>query len=471
MASRKEQQIHDFLSPLTQDIFKFCEAMRFSPTENQQVPLFEEVQKGTRQIAVKSGQGPGKTAAMGIAGMWRLLREHKSKLVVTAPTMRQCKDVWLQEARILLGRADPALQRFINITKTKIIIAGDDDWCAEMVTATREENAQGYHRENMTIICEEASGLSKGIITQFKGTLSNPGAMMIQIGNPTKRDSPFFECFNRDRHNWKCFTFNSEETPESAWFSCERNRLLEEEFGRDSDVYRVRVLGQFPHTDPNCVVSSELVEQCTALPLLSLHRTASAVKQFGIDFARFGGDENVVFRREGNSIVEWSKHAHTDPSDVVDLAFKQQMMAGWSDADCTYVADAGGMGQGIMHRFHDAGKKIDEYHNNARASSLDYGNRITESWFGLARMIREGMVYLPNDSQLIQQLGGRQYFVNKKGKIVLESKDEYIRRGNEHSPDRADACVLAFDERGMVTGSVASRPRRNRSRGTRRLGI
>ena len=42
-------------------ILAFCRAMGFKPTW-QQKQLLDAVQRGIKKIAVKSGQGPGKTA-------------------------------------------------------------------------------------------------------------------------------------------------------------------------------------------------------------------------------------------------------------------------------------------------------------------------------------------------------------------------------------------------------------------------
>jgi ribosomal protein L35 len=62
-------------------------------------------------------------------------------------------------------------------------------------------------------------------------------------------------------------TFNAEESPE--WIvNPQRNKDLEDLYGRDSDVYRIRVLGEFPHSDPNCVFSSEDLEKCTDKKLM-----------------------------------------------------------------------------------------------------------------------------------------------------------------------------------------------------------
>lgn len=455
-----------FYEETSEDLYAFCRALNFTPTWQQKM-LLDAVDRacrgvGSRQIACKSGQGPGKTTVSAVVGLWRTWRRVGALTVITAPTMRQCRDVWLVEARRRLKNAHPILQKYINITKSKIEINGDADWGVKLVTATREENAQGYHQDNMTVIAEEASGIPREIITQFKGTISNSDSLFIQIGNPNTRDCAFFDCFNSQRDEWECMTFNAEQSPPEV-VNQESRRKLKEEFGEDSDVYRVRVLGEFPHMDPNCVISSEHCEWCYDPKLFYKHiltfRPAEfggdKAKQFGIDLARFGGDESVIYRRSGNTIVEWKTFSHTEPAHVIDYAFRMQSECKWIDKECLYVVDAGGMGQGVLSKFYDAGKRVFEFHNGGRAFDNQYDNRITEGWFQLGKKLKTRGCSIPKDGQLIRQLSARQYHTTKKGKLILESKDDYLKR-NEHSPDRADALVYAFYDVANNNGNWAT---------------
>ena len=50
---------------------------------------------------------------------------------------------------------------------------------------------------------------------------------------------------------------------------------------------------------------------------------------------------------------------------------------------------------------------------------------------------------LPNDPELKEQLIGPLYSYNIRNEIVLESKEDMMRRGIS-SPDRADALALTF---------------------------
>lgn len=458
--SRFQREFERFYQRTRSSIFEFCKELDFKPSD-QQAELLEAIEdaklrRGTRKIACKSGQGPGKTTASAVAGMWVTWLYPNALTIVTAPTMNQCREVWLPEARRRLENAHPILRRFIQCTKTRIYFGDMDrypDWGIKFVTATRPENAQGRHEKHMTWIAEEASGIPRPLVTQIEGTLSNEDSMLLMIGNPNTRECAFFDCFNSERHKWRTMTFNAEESP-TYIVDPERNRYLEERYGRNSDVYRVRVLGEFPHVDPNCVISSEDAEKCTKTNMLEKARIARRIhgkerpaRQFGIDLARFGSDESVIYRRSGNAVVEWRAFQKTDPADVIDCAFRMQYEAGWRDDECWYVVDAGGMGQGILHKFYRAGKRVFEFHNGGKAADSQYKDKITEAWFLTADLVRKQNCKLPNDNRLIQQLSSRQYRMDSdrgKNKIIVEPKDVYVKRGDYDSPDRAEALVMAF---------------------------
>jgi hypothetical protein len=400
------------------------------------------VPKRKKRIAVKSGQGPGKTAVSNIIALYRVLRFPDAMCIVTAPTMRQAKKVWLAEFRRMIRTAHPIFKKFVKVTKSDVRLGGNDhpEWGIQLATGSKAENVQGFHEKHLTFIVDEASGVERDIIDTIKATLSNPDSLLIAIGNPNTRDCAFFDCFTRFVKEWHVFTMNAEESPIT---DKENIRKLEEEFGRDSDVYRVRVLGEFPYMDPNCVMSSEDLWRCVEVDALQAARMAFGEHRFGIDLARYGDAESAIYRRSGLAVVENKIYVKTDPNDVLDYAFEMQRRADWPNKDCTYIVDAGGMGQGVMRTFYKTKRKIHEFHTGGTAFDRQYDNKMTEAFFHVAKLAREGKMHIPNDYKLIQQLSSRLYFINKKGKIVLETKKEYVDRGYE-SPDRADAFVMCF---------------------------
>jgi hypothetical protein len=468
------REFAQFYERIGSNIFEFVAEHDFVPTEQQRELLqavqdhadapTQEAAHAIRKIACKSGQGPGKTTISGFIGVWRAIRFYGAFTVVTAPTMRQCREVWLAEYRRNFAKASPMLDAMIEITATRVIVLGNTDWGCRLVTSTNPQAAQGLHHDHLTVICEEASGISRELVEQFEGTLTNHDALWLMIGNPNTRDCYFFDCFNIDRAKWRGMTWSAEDS-----VLVDRKTIAEhaEKYGKDSDFFRVRVLGKFPYADPRSVMSSEELEICYKnvgkryVLMRKKDARGKVPRRIAIDFARFGSDESVIYVRQGNAIIAKHIFSHTEPTAVARKAMEIQRQLKWADKDCLYVLDASGMGQGVLGLFYEARKKVLEFHNGGLPydGSL-YDNRITEAFFTFADKVRAGHVYFPRDNRLLSQLANRWYFTTKPklgqggiAKLILETKDDYMKRGHD-SPDRADACVMVFYDEGVGTDRV-----------------
>lgn len=415
------------------------------------------VEERLKRIAVKSGQGTGKTTCECILALWRAFWAVDALVVVTAPTMQQVKDAWIAEMRRLLMNAHPFIRRMTKVTYTKVIIGGRKTWGIWTRAASRPENFQGYHQKFLTMIVDEASGVSRDIFKTIKGTLTNENSLLVCAGNPNTRECAFFDMFHKpsERSLWHRFTFNAEESPITDKSNLAK---IAQEFGKDSDVYRVRVLGEFPLSDPNCVVSSEDLWACHGVPILQAAKMkgdSRHTKAFGIDFARFGSDESVIVRRSGLAAVDVKTFAKKEPMQVLEEAFAMQRRVGWKDNECIYVVDAGGMGQGVLGPLYRAGKNVHEFQSQHRSSDPAYADKITEAYFNIRSLARKRKIHVPNDEHMIEQLSTRLYAIDTKSKIKLESKKDYVKRTESSSPDRADAFVMAFYAQTTVKASMA----------------
>lgn len=445
-------------------IYWLCYFLNFKPTP-QQATLLDMVENKVKRVACKSGQGPGKTTCSTVIGFWWTMKMVNTRTLLTAPSMKLCRDVFLAEARKQLVRAHPYIRQLIRVTKSRILLGGDNypNWQIIPVTASQTDSVgmQGQHDDNMNIIIEEASGVSRPIFEALEGTASNtqseytPDAeecSILAIGNPNTVGTAFYDCFTSERgdgvnQGWACLTFNAEESPIVSKKNIAR---IARQYGRDSDVYRVRVLGEFPRMDPRGIISLEDLERCMKTSPRAM-RELHARKQVGIDIARQGGDETVIFFREGGCVVDyrvWNRTPTFEPADAIRWAFKRQIELGWKDHETIYVFDAGGMGQGVIHLFRDADKEYFPFHTNGRASRpREYANKITEAFFQVSQRARRGHLHMPNDGLLVAQLTNRHYTIQEKdAAIKAESKKEYIKRTEKNSPDRADAFVMAFYE-------------------------
>lgn len=122
------------------------EVLQFEP-DKWQVEVLRDLAESPK-VAVKSGQGVGKTGVEAVALLWFLSCFSFPRVVATAPTKQQLHDVLWSEASKWMERS-PLLRNILKWTKTYIYMDGHEKrWFAVARTATKPENMQGFHEDN-----------------------------------------------------------------------------------------------------------------------------------------------------------------------------------------------------------------------------------------------------------------------------------------------------------------------------------
>lgn len=416
-------------------------------------------------VSVRSGQGVGKTSLEAWTVVWFLCCRPNPKVVCTAPTRQQLHDVlWAEVAKWLEGSM---VKNLLKWTKTKIYMIGHEErWFATARTATKPENMQGFHEDYMLFVVDEASGVADPIMEAILGTLSGAENKLLMCGNPTRTSGVFYDSHHKDRADYRTHKVSSRNSRRTNKKNIE---MLERKYGRDSDVVRVRVDGEFPRAEPDTFIPLELAEAAAMREVYqeedgSLDIPEAAPLEIGVDVARFGDDETVIVPRVGLLVPFIRTYTKKDTMEtagwVINLA--KELMLKYGRPRCTIKIDDDGVGGGVTDRIREVvreeGLYIDviDCHNGGKAEDPDhYDNWGTEAWANVRDLLQAGDIQIPNDEDLIAQLSTRKYTVTSKGRIILESKKKMKKRGLR-SPDRADALVLAFAKTGMVVDPIAA---------------
>jgi len=423
--------------------------------------------KRNKRWSIRSGKGIGKTEAVGaVAGSW-VCRYPYCKWFQTAPKMAQLTSIFIATFGELLRGAPPTFQRFFKIQATSVGAGGQraDRWGITTGTSAKDVSAQGLHNDHLAIGVDEAAGVPRAIYNAMADTLSNEDSLLLLTGNANNRDSPFYDSFfgpGSDR--WVNYCFSSEESP---IVSKDNIRQLEADYGRDSDYFRVAVLGEFPRNSTDAIIDADGLIECTRLDPWAMAAVRDPAllqyRQVGIDLARMGADESVVVMRQGSGVVLLKAFSKQEPLHVVRWAFGQQAAMDWPTEETLYMPDADGMGQGVMGSFKDAQKRFSEFRSQHTSSRTDFHNKATQAWFHLASLVKRRAIAIPRDSILMKQLTLRTYkFHESSGTLVVLPKDKEVAMGRM-SPDRADALVLACFQGGierpkMIRGAVRPSP-------------
>lgn len=433
------------------------EVLKFEPDEWQKDALMDLA--ANPKVAIKSGQGVGKTGLEAVALLWFLCCYPYPRIVATAPTKQQLHDVLWSEVSKWMSRS-PLLLEILKWTKTYIYMVGNEKrWFAVARTATKPENMQGFHEDNMLFIVDEASGVADPIMEAILGTLSGENNKLLMCGNPTKTSGTFFDAFNGDRSQYRCHTVSSRNSPRT---NKDNIASLDRKYGRNSNVVRVRVDGEFPNQEDDVFISLTDIEQC-CIKLYELPEEKYApFIIIGVDVARFGDDETVIYRNVKGRIG-LAKNIHGQDlmrtvGDIVAL-YKQTIKDFPEYKGRIYVnIDDTGLGGGVTDRLKEikreqslnrlfvipinAAEKIETDTKDGKEAAEHYNNLTTHMWAVLRDLLRSRDIEIEDDSDSIAQLASRKYFMASNGKIELESKKEMKKR-NLPSPDRGDAMALS----------------------------
>lgn len=438
------------------------EVLKFEPDEWQRDALMDLA--ANPKVAIKSGQGVGKTGLEAVALLWFLCCYPYPRIVATAPTKQQLHDVLWSEVSKWMSRS-PLLSEILKWTKTYIYMVGNEKrWFAVARTATKPENMQGFHEDNMLFIVDEASGVADPIMEAVLGTLSGENNKLLMCGNPTRTSGTFFDAFNTDRALYKCHTVSSADSPRTNKQNIES---LIRKYGRDSNVVLVRVFGEFPKQEDDVFIMLSLIEHCCMLDLPE--DTPIKRISLGVDVARYGDDETVIALNAGGNItlpVMFRGQSLMTTAGKVVQQYRHIIAAYPAYRGKIYVnIDDCGLGGGVTDRLEEVKreenlKRMVIVPVNAAARVPDdvvvdggkvkasdiYDNMTTYLWGTVKELLIAEGISLQNDNELVAQLSCRKYRLTSRGKMLLESKEEMKKRGIS-SPDRADAVALSCYER------------------------
>lgn len=392
-------------------------------------------------IAVASGHGIGKSAAIGMVVNWALSTCDDCKVVITANTDNQLRTKTSPE----VGKWNRVsiTSNWFDVQATSISSRDKDHvktWRADF-TPWSENNTEafaGLHNKGkrIVLIFDEASAIADKVWEVAEGALTDEGTEIIWLafGNPTRNIGRFRECFRRFKHRWITRQIDSR-TVEGT--NKDQIAKWAADYGEDSDFFKIRVRGLFPSMSARQFIGEADVTTAYG-KVLQPQQYDFAPKILTVDPAWEGDDEFVIGLRQGLAFRVLHRMAKND-NDLVAA----QIIARHEDeekADAVFV-DAG-YGTGIVSAGQGMGR--DWVLVWFASASMDPGclNKRAEMWKAARDWLKQGGA-LPADPTLRDELQAPEIVPRVDGKIQIESKKDMKARGIP-SPNRADALVLSF---------------------------
>lgn len=418
-----------------------------------------------QMTSVRSGHGVGKSAVEAWAVIWFLCTRPFPKVPCTAPTQHQLFDIlWVEVAKWI--RNNKLLGEELIWTKEKVYMKGHlEEWFAVARTASKPDALQGFHADNVLYIIDEASGVDDKIFEPVLGSLSTPGAKLLMCGNPTQLSGFFYDSHNRNRASYSTFHIDGRQ---SSRVSPDFVQTIINMYGEDSDVFRVRVAGEFPLAEDDIFIPLPLVMKSVETEYKPKPRPH--LIHLAADVARFGDDRTVIGSRIDEKITLEKKINGQDTmktaDNIVELGeslVEKYKLQPKPDEDgylpvIPVKIDDGDVGGGVTDRLRQIKRNDPKRFWWLHVVAVNFGKRIPHKHYydtttymmavvkkllqpfdedGLPKPVE---IVLPRDEDMIAQLSGRKYAMTDNSKIRIESKKDMKKRGRP-SPDEAD-CVL-----------------------------
>lgn len=432
------------------------------------------------RTAARSGHKVGKTELAAALLLWWCCTRINARGIFTAPTLRQVEEaLWAAVRR----QAEQIQRRGYNIIPEVALspstgVRWEDGRRLFGFTASHPDKVSGPSGANILFVLDEASGIEAGIWQAVQGILGGTdenSGRVLAIGNPTQPSGWFYDAFNEKRELWnEPIRISSAESPNvisgtsvvpglatRTWV-----REMAEEYGEDSPIYQVRVLGDFPTNSANQVIGLGLIE--AALARWADNDNAGGTCELGVDVARFGDDDSCVAGRRGLALYSprWFEKQGVkavangyDSKKVAGLVIQCMRALRKPGERCRIKIDAaGGYGGAVADELRaqqqasidsgvagpiDAFTTIVEVNVSESSEEPDnYPLLRDELWFGGRKFFQQGGS-LFGDAKLEAELIAPIYSPTPKGQFKVEPKVDTKKRLGR-SPDRADAALLAI---------------------------
>lgn len=393
------------------------------------------------RLSIRAGHGVGKTTFGAWLILWFMFTRPRFKIPITANSQDQLRDIVWPEIRKQAQFLPAELKEQLVVDAERIRRrSAPDSAFAVARTASKDnpEALQGFHEDNLFFWIEEASGIPDIVFEIGLGALSTPGAKLLMLGNPTRTSGYFHDSHSTLRAKFWTQRVNSEDVPNA------RGHIedIVTKYGRDSNAYRVRVLGEFPDTEDDSVIALSL---CEAAIVRKVDPIRTFAPVWGVDVARFGDDRTALAKRQCNRLLEPVKFRR---------GYDLMQTAGWIKSEWDQTAydeqpgeilvDVIGIGAGVVDRLRELRLPVRGINVGESASSNERYMRLRdELWFKGREWFDAKDATMVADQALIAELTAPKYSFTSSGKILVESKDEMKKRGLA-SPDLADAFLLTL---------------------------
>lgn len=404
------------------------------------------------RAVIKTTTQYGKSEVTSMAIICTMI-ERKEKILIVAPSTKQ--------AQIIMGNIlkhffdHPYLEGMIEYEGKKeqlkqersrkriVTVNGSEVMILTAEAATLAKEAKSLMGFGASIVIVDESSLIPdqifGKILRMVGGYEH--GKLVQLGNPFEKNH-FAKAFEQPRYQSLTIDYRqalAEGRLTQEFIEETRENLTELEF---TIFYECK----FPEGgNDDALIPIDWINLAINN---DIHVDRDAIKQGGLDVARFGRDKTVLITRHGGRVNNIHMVSEMDTMAVTGWSAK---IIDDEDLDTTAV-DIIGIGSGVYDRLEELGYDVIGVSVGSAPTDEEKGKKFfnlrAQVYWNLRNLFkpdRDGKpkISIPNDKELITELTAMTYKFSSERKIRIESKDE-IKKKIGRSPDKADALSLAF---------------------------
>jgi phage terminase large subunit len=416
-----------------------------------QLEAFAAADKAARlddggEVDVHSCHGVGKSATDACIALWFYVTTPGSRVVTTAPTEQQLKDLLWTEIRSWASKS--SIKDALTIQSTFLCVKGRDprSYMSGFVS-NRMENVEGAHADHILLLRDEAKGIKPDIWDAMEGALTGK-AWQLNTSTPGGQAGPFWKRCAAGTSERRTVIHVDGEDPSRVnhgagrptWRWIEQRREL---WGVDSPIYIARVRGRFPEEGENATFPLSALERA-----VERHEAGDwerGTPGLGADIARYGDNETCLVATDGWGVAEVEAYNQMSldatATRAADMWDRRGKLATW------WVDDTG-VGGGFTDMLRLLGVPVNAVIFGSPASDPYFFNRKTELLWRVRTGLLADKLALPNDAVLLAQLGSIRHGPTPTGVRIIDHKLPSMVSGQKRvdSPDRAHSLALALGE-------------------------
>lgn len=419
------------------------------------------------RTAVPACFSAGKTWLAGRLALWFLYCFSPSKVICSAPTARQVKNLlWSElrtahrQSRIPLGGHPLTLQ--LDLASDHFAVGfSTKDYDIDKFT--------GYHSPHVLVLFDQAGGLPKMFWEAGEALMTSGFVRWLAIGNTAIPEGDFGDICEPGRTSkfgdWNIIKIKASETPNVVAGRTIYPALLPHDWvakklkawGPDDPLFRVFADAEFVASLEKVVVPA--VHVAASFRLLGSYTEDDQI-EVGLDVAAGGMDLTVWIARRGSKVLEIHRMSGNNTMEVVGetVRFRKYLESHYEVKVSHIKLDAIGVGSGVYSRLMELEEPesvIAVINSEAAADPFQFANIRAEMAWALRYRFEVGGVGLlgakTSDPECLAMLRADcvtvRYKISSSGRIQIWEKEQ-IKKILKRSPDFWDALVMAFEEPG-----------------------